>query len=470
MALPDAGLSKDDILAALTDMRSQDVRWQEGRTFGMVYDAGPEAHEVVEAVAAMFLHDNALNTKAFPSLARIQSEVVGIAADLLHGEEAAGFMTADGAELLRAVVSARASFLVSGGTGTGKTTLLATLLSLVPPEERVVLVEDAGELHPDHPHVVGLESRPPNIEGAGAIDLRTLLRQALRMRPDRLVVGECRGAEVADVLTALNTGHQGAWGTLHANAAAEVPARLTAMASLAGWRPEAAHAEAAVLRRLLVGLEVGDDRGLVLGGHHAVTEDRHLLRTGEHGLVHVLLADALQRRGVAAPGERTARAVEVVARGAVGEEELAAPGDRGALLVLGRAQGAHPLARVRPTAGLGAQRVEDPRDRPVELGGHRPRVVAQRLGAVDDHELGLLAEGLPEAQAEVHRDADDERHVGALQPVRARPREEQLVVGGHAAAREAVEEDRDAELLGEMLGEAAVEVGGGGRAELERVR
>ena len=159
--------------------------------------------------------------------------------------EAAGFLTADGVDLLHAVVSARASFLVSGGTGTGKTTLLATLLSLVPADERVVLVEDAGELHPDHPHVVGLESRPPNIEGAGEIDLRTLVRQALRMRPDRLVVGEVRGGEVVELLAALNTGHEGGCGTLHANSALDVPARVEALALAAGLGRAAAHSQLA---------------------------------------------------------------------------------------------------------------------------------------------------------------------------------------------------------------------------------
>ena len=108
MPLPPTGISKDEIVATLTGMRSHDARWQEGRTFGMVYDAGPEAHDVVETVATMFLHDNALNTVAFPSLARIQSEVVGITADLLHGEEAAGFMTSGGTEsILCAVKAAR---------------------------------------------------------------------------------------------------------------------------------------------------------------------------------------------------------------------------------------------------------------------------------------------------------------------------------------------------------------------------
>ena len=96
------------------------------------------------------------------------------------------------------------------------------------------MVEDATELRPDHPHVVGLEARPPNIEGAGAIDLRTLVRQALRMRPDRLVVGEVRGAEVVDLLAAMNTGHEGGCGTLHANSALDVPARVEALALAAG--------------------------------------------------------------------------------------------------------------------------------------------------------------------------------------------------------------------------------------------
>ena len=132
-------------------------------------------------------------------------------------------MTEEGAELLAAIVAARSAFLVTGGTGTGKTTLLAAMLSLADPGERLVLVEDSSELRPAHPHVIGLEARPPNIEGAGEITLRTLVRQALRMRPDRLVVGEVRGAEVVEMLAALNTGHAGGCGTVHANSAADVP-------------------------------------------------------------------------------------------------------------------------------------------------------------------------------------------------------------------------------------------------------
>lgn len=147
--------------------------------------------------------------------------------------------------VLERVVERRLSFLVSGATGSGKTTLLSTLLGLCPAEERLVLIEDASELNPVHPHVVALESRHGNLEGGGIVDLGELVRQALRMRPDRLVVGECRGAEVRELLTAMNTGHSGGGGTIHANAAAAVPARLTALGALAGMGPDAVRLQAA---------------------------------------------------------------------------------------------------------------------------------------------------------------------------------------------------------------------------------
>jgi pilus assembly protein CpaF len=142
-------------------------------------------------------------------------------------------------EVLRAIISQRLSFLISGATGSGKTTLLSTLLGLSQPTERLVLIEDAAELNPVHPHVVTLESRHGNLEGGGALDLGELVRQALRMRPDRLIVGECRGAEVRELLTALNTGHTGGGGTIHANTAEAVPARLVALGALAGLNAEA---------------------------------------------------------------------------------------------------------------------------------------------------------------------------------------------------------------------------------------
>ena len=163
--------------------------------------------------------------------------------DLAAIERAGGFPPG-WAGVLRRLVAARASFLVSGGTGAGKTTLLAALLSLVPPDERLVLVEDVGELLPEHPHVVRLEARHANVEGRGAVGLDELVRQALRMRPDRLVVGECRGAEVRDLLAALNTGHAGGCGTVHANATGDVPARLEALGSLAGLDARAVRVQA----------------------------------------------------------------------------------------------------------------------------------------------------------------------------------------------------------------------------------
>jgi pilus assembly protein CpaF len=138
------------------------------------------------------------------------------------------------ASWLAAVVAARLAVVVSGGTGSGKTTLLGCLLGLVDPAERVVIVEDATELRPRAPHVVSLEGRPPNVEGAGAVTLRDLVRQAMRMRPDRLVVGEVRGPEVVDMLATLNTGHDGGMTTLHANTAADVLPRLAALAGPAG--------------------------------------------------------------------------------------------------------------------------------------------------------------------------------------------------------------------------------------------
>ncbi len=158
---------------------------------------------------------------------------------------ACGSVAPEAAPVLRAIVAARATVLVSGATGSGKSTLLATLLSLVPHDERIVVIEESGELQPDHPHVVRLVTRRANVDGAGRVDLPELVRQALRMRPDRIVLGECRGAEVRDVLAALNTGHEGGFATVHANAAADVPARLEALGSLAGLSRDALAAQAA---------------------------------------------------------------------------------------------------------------------------------------------------------------------------------------------------------------------------------
>jgi pilus assembly protein CpaF len=145
--------------------------------------------------------------------------------------------------VLEALVSRRCSFVVSGGTGSGKTTLLGALLGEVAISERLVIVEDVRELAIVHPHVVRLQARPANVEGRGEIGLTSLVRQSLRMRPDRLVVGEVRGAEVREMLAALNTGHEGGCGTLHANTAADVVARFEALGALAGLKPAAVHSQ-----------------------------------------------------------------------------------------------------------------------------------------------------------------------------------------------------------------------------------
>lgn len=161
----------------------------------------------------------------------------------LDALEALGALVEGLREVLVGLVRARASLLVTGGTGAGKTTVLAALLAECPPTERIVVVEDVRELAPDHPHVVRLQGREANVEGVGHVPLTVLVRQALRMRPDRLVVGEVRGAEVRDLLAALNTGHEGGASTLHANGPEEVPARLEALGALAGMPRPAVHSQ-----------------------------------------------------------------------------------------------------------------------------------------------------------------------------------------------------------------------------------
>jgi pilus assembly protein CpaF len=147
---------------------------------------------------------------------------------------ALGTLTREQHHLLAAAVANRRSVLVSGGTGSGKTTLLNALSGFIAAEERVVTIEDAAELRLQQPHVVRLESRPPGVEGRGEVTIRDLLRNALRMRPDRVVIGEVRGAEALDLLTALNTGHEGALSTVHANSPADALSRLETLALMAG--------------------------------------------------------------------------------------------------------------------------------------------------------------------------------------------------------------------------------------------
>ncbi|MFB9955166.1 ATPase, T2SS/T4P/T4SS family [Cellulomonas denverensis] len=182
-------------------------------------------------------------------------------ADLVDGGTLASGVDA----VLAALVAARANLLISGATGTGKTTLLSTLLSLVDPAERIVCIEESGELAPQHPHVIRLLVRRANVEGAGEITLTDLVRESLRMRPDRVVLGECRGPEVREVLGALNTGHDGGATTVHANAAQDIPARLEALGALAGMTREAVAAQAVSALHAVIHLRR-------VGGRRRVTE------------------------------------------------------------------------------------------------------------------------------------------------------------------------------------------------------
>lgn len=193
---------------------------------------------------------------------------------------ASGSIPRDAAELLARIIAARLAFLVSGGTGAGKTTVLAALLGTVAPQERILCVEDAPELAPHHPHLVRLLARGANVEGVGEVTLRQLVRQALRMRPDRIVVGEVRGAEVVDLLAALNTGHDGGAGTVHANSPAEVPARLEALGALGGLDRAALHSQLAAAVQVLVHLGRGP------AGRRL--EQIAILRRDRTGLVHAV--------------------------------------------------------------------------------------------------------------------------------------------------------------------------------------
>ena len=200
---------------------------------------------------------------------------------------AAGSINQEIAEVLISMVGARLAFLISGGTGTGKTTVLSALLAHVNPAHRIVIVEDSSELNPCHPHVVRMQSRLANVEGQGSITLRDLVRTSLRMRPDRIVVGEVRGPEVVELLTALNTGHEGGCGTVHANSPQAVPARLAALGLTAGIEREALHA--------LIGSGLDAVIHLARVGGHRYLDGIHIFDVDRHGFA--ITRAALTRQG-----------------------------------------------------------------------------------------------------------------------------------------------------------------------------
>ena len=229
--------------------------------------------------------------------------------------------------VIRAMVHGRANYLISGATGSGKTSLLSAMLADCAPGERILVVEDTTEVRPSHPHIVHLQARAGNVEGAGRIDIGQLVRETLRMRPDRLIVGECRGAELRDFLTAMNTGHQGAGGTVHANSPAAVPARLVAMGALAGLDPQAVSLQAAAALDAVIHVERRNGRRMPVA--------LSLLSYEQGGLTlkTVLENDGSGlRRGVAYPAFCTAFPIA-----GIGEVRVLSNGTRGP-------QGGHPAA------------------------------------------------------------------------------------------------------------------------------
>ncbi|MEX2587083.1 MAG: CpaF family protein [Actinomycetota bacterium] len=184
----------------------------------------PDGSRVNAILPPVAVHSPVLTIRRFPA------EPYGMK-DLINF----GSITLDAAMFLEACVRGKLNVLVSGGTGTGKTTMLNVLTDFVPEDERIVTIEDAAEIRLKQPHVITLESRPANIEGAGHIGIRELVRNALRMRPDRIIVGEVRGAETLDMLQAMNTGHEGSLTTVHSNSPRDALARLETMVLMAGY-------------------------------------------------------------------------------------------------------------------------------------------------------------------------------------------------------------------------------------------
>lgn len=243
-----------------------------------------EAHPCVDVRLAGGVRAHAALPPIAVAGAELSIRVPAAVAFDLDGLAAAGFFPEPGqwAEV-RELIRTRRNLLVTGATGAGKTTLLSALLGEVPAAERVIAVEDVAELNPRHPQFIALQARQPNLEGEGGITVAALVREALRMRPDRLIVGECRGAEIRELLSALNTGHDGGAGTLHANSLSDVPARLAALGALVGFSDRALALQVvAAIGAVLHVARRGGARHLVAIGRFTA-DDHGRLRVRTHG-------------------------------------------------------------------------------------------------------------------------------------------------------------------------------------------
>jgi pilus assembly protein CpaF len=223
LELTDANFLSDDHIMRVIDRIVAPLGRRIDESSPMVDARLPDGSRVNAIIPPLALDGPVLTVRKFPAQSFELDDLVSI-----------GTLTEGVAEFLSACVQGRANILISGGTGTGKTTLLNVLSGMIPETDRIVTIEDAAELRLKQRHVVRLESRPPNVEGRGEVVARDLMRNALRMRPDRIVVGEVRGAEALDMLQAMNTGHDGSLSTLHANSPRDGLARIETMVLMAG--------------------------------------------------------------------------------------------------------------------------------------------------------------------------------------------------------------------------------------------
>jgi pilus assembly protein CpaF len=223
LELTDANFLSEDHIMRVIDRIVAPLGRRIDESSPMVDARMPDGSRVNAIIPPLALDGPVLTVRKFPAQSFELDDLVGI-----------GTLTEGVAEFLSACVQGRANILISGGTGTGKTTLLNVLSGMIPESDRIVTIEDAAELRLKQRHVVRLESRPANVEGRGEVVARDLMRNALRMRPDRIVVGEVRGAEALDMLQAMNTGHDGSLSTLHANSPRDGLARIETMVLMAG--------------------------------------------------------------------------------------------------------------------------------------------------------------------------------------------------------------------------------------------